>query len=97
MLMLAVQIVLVWALLSLLLTACWVLLLTVGRRLGSRLDSKPIAREERRLSAEVRAIYGDFVDDDGVHGEGIAHCEPNETAGCDAIVLVKGTTSTRER
>ena len=94
---LALRIAVAWTLLSLLFTAFWVLLLEVGRRFGGRPASRPPAREERQLSAEVRAIYGDFVDDRSVHGEGFAHCEPDETAGRDAIILIQGTASTRER
>ena len=94
---LALRIAAAWTLLSLLFTAFGVLLLEVGRRFGGRPASKPPAREERQLSAEVRAIYGDFVDDRGVHGEGFAHYEPNETAGRDAIILIQGTASTRKR
>ena len=43
----AVRIAIAWTLLSLLLTALWVLLLEVGRRFGSRPSSKPPAWEER--------------------------------------------------
>ena len=93
---LALRIAIAWTLLSLLLTAFWVLLLEVGRRFGSRPASKPPALE-RQPSAEVRAIYGDFLVDGGEDGQGFAHCEPNETAGSDAIVLIPGTASTRQR
>jgi hypothetical protein len=94
---LAVRIAIAWTLLSLLLTAFWVLLLEVGRRFGSRPASKPPAREERRLSAEVRAIYADFGDDDRTCGEALVPCEPDETAGSDAVVLLAGTASARKR
>jgi hypothetical protein len=40
-------------LLSLLLTAAWVLLLEVGRRFWSRADSKPPALEARQRTATV--------------------------------------------
>ena len=75
----------------------WVLLLEVGRRFGRRPASKPAALEERKLSAQVTAIYGDFVDEDGVRAESFAHCEANETAESDTIVLVRGAVPTRER
>jgi hypothetical protein len=93
---LAVRIAIAWTLLSLLLTAFWVLLLEVGRRFGSRPAAKPPARDERQLSAEVRAIYADFGDDRAC-GEALAHCEPDETAGSEAIVLIVGTASARKR
>ena len=44
----AVRIAIAWTLLSLLLTAFWVLLLDVRRRFGSRPSSKPPAWEERQ-------------------------------------------------
>lgn len=90
-LVLALRIAIAWTLLSLLFTAFWVLLLEVGRRFGSRPASKPFGRDKRQLSAEVIAIYGDFVDGDGVQAEASAHCEPDETAGSDAIVFILGT------
>ena len=92
---LAVRIAIAWTMLSLLLTAFWVLLLEVGRRFGSRPASKRPARKERQLSAEVRAIYADFGD--GACGETLVPCEPDETAGSDAVVLLAGKTSARER
>ncbi len=94
---LAMRIAIAWTLLSLLLTAFWVLLLEVGRRFGSRPASKPPAREEWQLSAEVWAIYADFGDDDRACGETLVRCEPDETAGSDAIVLLTGTDSARDR
>ena len=96
MLMLALRIALAWTLMSLLLTGFWVLLLEVGRRFGRRPASKPPALEQRKLSAQVTAIYGDFLDEDGVR-ESFAHCEANETAESDTIVLVRGAVPTRER
>ena len=93
MLMLALRIALAWTLMSLLLTAFWMLLLEVGRRFGS----KPRARDERQLSAQVTAIYGDFVDEDGMRAEALAHCDANETAESYTIVLISGTVPTRER
>jgi hypothetical protein len=85
---LAVRIAIAWTLLSLLSTAFWVLLLEVGRRFGSRPASKPSAREERQLSADVRAIYADFCDDGHASGGTLANTEPHETAESDAIVLI---------
>ncbi len=85
---LALRIAIAWTLLSLLLTTLWVLLLEVGRRFGSRPGSKPSAREERRLSADVRAIYADFCDAGHASGEALTNSEPDETAESDAIVLI---------
>jgi hypothetical protein len=58
---LAMRIAIAWTLLSLLLTALWVVVLEVRRRFGRRPTSKPPAPEEQeqQLSAEVRAIYLD--------------------------------------
>jgi hypothetical protein len=92
---LAVRIAIAWTLLSLLLTAFWVLLLEVGRRFGSRPVSKPPAREERQLSAEVRAIYADFGDDDRASGETLVPSEPDDAS--DAVVPLAGTNFARER
>ena len=97
MLVLALRIALAWTLMSLLLTAFWVLLLEVGRRFGRRPASKPRALEERRLSAQVTAIYGGFVGEDGVRAKAFADCEANETAESDTIILIRGTVPTRER
>jgi hypothetical protein len=94
---LAGRIAIAWTLLSLLFIAFWVLLLEVGRRLGSRSVLKPSARKERQLSAEVRAIYADFGDDDRACREALVHCEPDESGGSDAVVLTAGTGSARER
>jgi hypothetical protein len=84
----AVRIAIAWTLLSLLLTAFWVLLLEVGRRFGSRPGSKPPARQEQG-AAEIRDIYADFRDDELARGEVLVRCEPDETAASDAIVLVR--------
>ena len=84
---LAVRIAIVWTLLSLLFTALWVLLLEVGRRFGSGPGSKPSAREERQLRADVRAIYADSCDDSHASGEALANSESDETES-DAIVLI---------
>ena len=89
---LAARIAVAWTLLSLLITAFWWLLLEFGRRFGSRPASKPSAREERELNAEVRAIYAELDDDDQAGGEA-----PDETAGSDVIVLIVGTGSARKR
>jgi hypothetical protein len=87
MLTLAGRIAIAWTLLSLLLTAVWVLLLEVGRRFWSRADSKPPACEARQRTAQIRAIYADFCHEDLAGGETLVHCEPDESAGSDAIVL----------
>ena len=94
---LAVRIAIAWTLLSLLLVAFWVVLLTVGRRFGSRTASKPPAQEERQPSAEVRAISVDFGDDYRSSGEALVHNDPDGTTGRDAIVLVAGMPSARKR
>jgi hypothetical protein len=94
---LAVRIAIAWTLLSLLLTAVWVLLLVVGRRFGSKPASKPSAPEERQVPADVRAIYADLGDADRACAEAPVRCERDEAAGRDAIVLIVGTASTRER
>ena len=88
MLTLAGRIAIAWTLLSLLLTACWVLLLEFARRFGTRHTSKPPAREERQLSAEVRAIYADFADVDGACSDALAHSDPDENGESDAIVFI---------
>ena len=85
---LAVRIAIAWTLLSLLLVAFWVLLLEVGRRFGTTPASKPLAREERQLSAEVRAIYADFADVNGAGGDAPAHSDPDETEQSDALVFM---------
>ena len=87
---LAVRIAIAWTLLSLLLTAFWWLLQEVGRRFGTRPASKPSAREERQLSAEVRAIYADFADVNGPCGDAPAHCDPDEAEESDVIVFIGG-------
>ena len=92
---LAARIAFAWTLLSLLLTAFWVLLLEVGRRFGSRRAPKSPARDEGQLLAEIRAIYADFGDDERACGEALVHSEPDETAQSDVIVLIVGTASTR--
>ena len=86
-LLLALRIAIAWTLLSLLLSACWWLLLEVGRRFGSK-PMKPPVGEERQLSAEVRAIYADFADVDGASGDVLAPSNPDETAGSDSIVFL---------
>jgi hypothetical protein len=91
---LAVRIAIAWTLLSLLLLACWAVLLAFGRRFGSRPALPP--EEELQLSAEVRAIYADF-DDEGPGGEALVHCEPDETAGSDTTAIRVGTGSARKR
>jgi len=93
---LAMRIAIAWTLLSLLLTAFWLLLLEVGKRFASRSAPKPPA-EERQLSAEVWASYANVGDDDRACGETLVRCEPDETAGSAAIVLLTGTDSARER
>ena len=93
---LAVRIAIAWTLLSLLLTAFWCLLVELGRRFGTRPASKPPAREEQQLSAEVRAIYADFTDVNGARSDSPARSDPDETGRNDAIVFV-GWTSVRER
>jgi hypothetical protein len=97
MLMLAFRIALAWTLMSLLLTAFWLLLLELGGGLGRGRASTTPAPEPRPLSAEVRAVYGDFVDEDGVPTEVFTHGQANETAESDIIVLVWGAVPTRER
>ena len=94
---LAMRIAIAWTLLSLLLTAFWVLLLEVGKRFASRSAPKPPPAEERQLSAEVWASYANVGDDDRACGETLVRCEPDETAGSAAIVLLTGTDSARER
>lgn len=94
---LALRIAIAWTLLSVLLTALWALLLEAGRRFGRGSDSKPPAPEERQLSAEVRAIYADFGDDDRACGEEPVDCKRDETAGSDRIVHILGTASARKR
>ena len=94
---LALRIAIAWTLLSLLLTTFWVLLLEAGRRFGGRPSSKPPARQERQLSAEVMAIYADFRDNDLAGGEALVHCEPDESAESDAIVLVRWRSASNER
>lgn len=90
----AARIAIAWTLLSLLLTAFWALLLEVARRFGS----KPPAREERQLSGQVTAVYGDLVDEDGMRAEAFAHCDANETAESDTLVFIPpGTVPTRKR
>src|SRR5215469_3324468 len=71
---LALRIAIAWTLLSVLLTALWALLLEAGRRLGSGPGSKPVAREEQQLSAEVTALYAHFSDDDGACVEEAVDC-----------------------
>ena len=93
---LAVRIAIAWTLLSLLLVAFWVLLLEVGRRFGTTPASKPLAREERQLSAEVRAIYADFADVNGASSDTPADSDPDKTGQSDAIVLI-GWTSVQKR
>jgi hypothetical protein len=56
---LAMRIAIAWTLLSLLLTALWVVLLEVSRRFGSRPTSKPAAPAGQQLSAEAQVIYPD--------------------------------------
>jgi hypothetical protein len=94
---LATQIAIAWTLLSLLLTALWALMLEFGRRFGGRPAPRPPALEERQLSAEVRAIYADFGDDDGACDGELADHERDEIAGSDAIVLIVGAASARKR
>jgi len=93
---LAARVAIAWTLLSLLLTALWWLLLQFGRRFGTRPASKPSAPGERRLSAEVRAIYADFADVQGASGDGLAHGDPDEAGERDAIVFV-GWSTVQER
>ena len=85
---LAVRIAIAWTVLSLLLATFWWLLLEVGRRFGTRSVSKHSAREERRLSAEVRAIYAGFADVNGAGGDAPAHSDPDETEQSDALVFM---------
>jgi hypothetical protein len=94
---LAMRIAIAWTLLSLLVTAFWVVLLEVGRRFGNRATSRPPAREEQQLSAEIRAIYADFGDDERASDEALLHCERGETTGSDAIVFIWRRSSERER
>jgi hypothetical protein len=96
-LMLAVRIAISWTLLSLLLTAVWVLFLAVGRQFGSKPASKPSGREERQVAADVTAIYADRGDSARASGEARVHCERDEASGTDAIILIVGTASARER
>ena len=84
----AARIAVTWTTLSLALTACWWLLLAVGRRFGSR---PPPAREERQRNAEVRAIYADFCNDDGACDETLARSDPDETQESDTIVFMGWT------
>jgi len=93
---LAARVAIAWTLLSLLLTALWWLLLQFGRRFGTRPASKPSAPGERRLSAEVRAIYADFADVQGASSDGLAHGDPDEAGERDAIVFV-GWSTVQER
>jgi hypothetical protein len=93
---LALRIAIAWTLLSLLSVALWALLREFATRSG-RPASEPPAEEERQLSAEVRAIYADFGDDDGAFGEAVVNRERDETAGSDGIVLIAGTASPRKR
>jgi hypothetical protein len=95
MLTLALRVALAWTLMSLVLTAFWVLLLEVGRRFGSRPALKPPALQERQQSAQVTAIYGDFVDEDGARAESFARRE--ETAESDIIIVVPGTVGESKR
>ena len=88
---LAMRIAIAWTLPSLLVTAFWAVLLEVGRRFGNRVTSKRPAREEQQLSAEVRAIYADFGDDERASDEALLHCERDETTGSDAIVSYGGS------
>ena len=94
---LAVRIAIAWTLLSLLLVAFWVVLLTVGRRFGSRTASKPPAQEERQSSAEIRAIYAEFGDDYRVSDEAPVHNEPDETTGVDVMVVIDVMPPVRKR
>ena len=89
---LALPIAIAWPLLSILSIAIWALLPEIGRRLRSRSASTPPARDERQPSAEVRAIYAHFGDDDVGDVEPV-DCERAETAGTDGIVLIVGTNS----
>jgi hypothetical protein len=92
-LMIAVRIAAVWTLLSLLLTACWWLLLEAGRLFGSRSAAKNRARRKQQVSAEVTALYADFGHDG--RGEALEHREPDEAAASGSIV--RSTGSVRER
>jgi hypothetical protein len=94
---LALRIATAWTLLSVLSISLWALLLEAGRRFGSGRASEPPAEEERQLSAEVRAIYADFGDDDGAGGEELADSERDETAASDHIVHTAGTASAGKR
>ncbi len=94
---LAVRIAIAWTLLSLLMTALWVLLREVGTRFGSRPGSRPPGWEKRQRAAEIRAIYADLRDDDLAGGEALVHCEPDVSAGSDAIILVRWRPTSHER
>lgn len=85
---LAARIAVVWTLLSLLITAFWWLLLEFGRRFGSRPASRRPAHEERRVSADARAIYADCPDYEGASGEAIAQSDQHEIGESDAIVFI---------
>jgi hypothetical protein len=82
------RIAIAWTLLSSLLTAFWVLLLEFARRFGTRHAAKRSAREERQLSAEVRAIYADLADVDGACSDALAHSDPDENRESDVIVFI---------
>jgi hypothetical protein len=83
---LAMRIAMAWTLLSLLVTVVWCLLLEVGRRFGSRFASKPLAREEGQLSAEIRALYAEF---DRARSDALAHDHPDEPGESDVLVFIR--------
>jgi len=93
---LAMWIAIAWTLLSLLSVAFWALLLEVRRRFGSTPTSKPSAREETQLSAEVRAIYADFADVNRACSDAPAPTDPDGTGQSEAIVFI-GWTSVQKR
>ena len=94
---LAVRIVIVWTLLSSILTAFWWLLLEIGRRFRTRPASKPSAPQEQPLSAEVRAIYADFADVDGACSDGRARGDADEAGERDAIFFIGWSTVQKRR
>jgi hypothetical protein len=83
----AARIALAWALLSLLLTALWVLLLELFRRFGKRPRLRSLAGE-RQLSAGTSAAYPASADDrPSVQAPGYPHGDRPPRSGAIASVI----------
>jgi hypothetical protein len=91
-LMIALRLAMAWLLLSLLFTAFWALLLQVGRRFGN----EPALNASAQDRAGIRAIYGDFADDDALCDEAPMYSEGDETATRDAVARIHGSASAEE-